>query len=77
MEDLDRLQLTTTRKQLLAMEPNVVAPSSTFMICKPTRHAKVHDITTSHDSRDPTIDIIIGGALVHGVDLFWYQFQEC
>jgi hypothetical protein len=71
MEDLGRLRLTRTRKQLSTMAPNVKAPSSTFMICKPTRHAKVHDIAMSHDSRAPTIDKITGGALVHGVNLIW------
>ena len=69
MEDLDKIQPTITMKQLLAVAPQCRSSLSSSMIRRRPRPVSVHDITLSRDPGAPTIDVIIGGALISGFQI--------
>ena len=66
MENLVKIQPTITMKQLLAVAPQCHSSLSSSMICRRSRPITVYDITLSQDPGVPTIDVIIGGALIPG-----------
>jgi len=69
MEDLDKIQPTITMKQLLAVAPQCRSSLSSFMIRRRPNPATVHDITLGRDPGAPTVDVIIGGALIPGFQI--------
>jgi len=69
MEDLDKIQPTITMKQLLAVAPQCRSSLSSSMIRRRPKPASVHDITLSRDPGAPTVDVIIGGALIPGFQI--------
>jgi hypothetical protein len=69
MEDLDKLQPTITMKQLLAVAPQCRSSLSSSMIRRRPKSATVHDISLSRDPGAPTVDVIIGGALIPGFQI--------
>ena len=64
MENLNKIQLTITMKQLVVVAPQCRSSLSLSMMRIKSRPLSIHDITLSKDVGAPIIDFIIGGALI-------------
>jgi hypothetical protein len=69
MEDLDKIQPTITMKQLLAVAQECCSSLSSSMIHIRPKPTTIHDITLKRAPRAPTVDVIIGGALIQGFQI--------
>jgi hypothetical protein len=67
LANLDHIQPTISMRQLLAISPKCCSELSYSLIRKRSKEINVHDI--SNDPGAPTIDVMIDGSLIQGVQI--------